>query len=432
MEKLSVILTAKTLMVMLNGTQLFISKKTNPSLFESLKEKVGQGDNAYFVNHFVDIKNKLETYSSGTLETKNNKVFIRGTNVKVPKALLKKFRELDGSEDTFAFLTLMNFWKKLAKNPSKRARKELYNFITRWNIPLMGNGDMVLEKGVDQKADAPAGVLVDCYSGMIDNSVGQVVSMPREEVDNDSNSNCSFGLHVSSPSYVRNNWSSDIIVEVIVNPEDVVSIPKDYNSAKMRVCKYVVAGYSDKTISRGGDKIVKLEDFVVELCEEEQQRLSDLWGSDVTGRGIKTDVVTSCKVGVIVSENVETNRDIENMSAREIVEFIKNKYDYDITFSLKSKKSIVKKALEIIDLNNLTLDIASESDIEEGELELCEKVLPETVNLPETISLSDKSFEELLVLAKSKFNLDFYISNSKKYVLDVLTHQYNQIGFKVI
>jgi len=30
------------------------------------------------------------------------------------------------------------------------------------------------------------------------------------------------------------------VVKVLVNPEDVVSIPTDYNDAKMRTCKYVV------------------------------------------------------------------------------------------------------------------------------------------------------------------------------------------------
>jgi hypothetical protein len=36
------------------------------------------------------------------------------------------------------------------------------------------------------------------------------------------------------------------MLEVEVNPADVVSIPADYNQAKMRVCKYQVIGLVDK------------------------------------------------------------------------------------------------------------------------------------------------------------------------------------------
>ena len=36
------------------------------------------------------------------------------------------------------------------------------------------------------------------------------------------------------------------MLEVEVNPSDVVSIPVDYNNSKMRVCKYKVLGVVDK------------------------------------------------------------------------------------------------------------------------------------------------------------------------------------------
>jgi len=36
--------------------------------------------------------------------------------------------------------------------------------------------------------------LVDNYTGTMDNSVGQIVSMPRQAVDNNRNQTCSNGL----------------------------------------------------------------------------------------------------------------------------------------------------------------------------------------------------------------------------------------------
>ena len=68
--------------------------------------------------------------------------------------------------------------------------------------------------------------------------------MPRNEVEDNPEKTCSAGLHVCSYDYLDNYSSSecdlDRVVICEVDPQDVVSIPSDYNNAKMRVCKYKV------------------------------------------------------------------------------------------------------------------------------------------------------------------------------------------------
>jgi hypothetical protein len=82
---------------------------------------------------------------------------------------------------------------------------------------------------------------MDCASNTFDNSPGKTVTMPRNQVDEDDQRTCSAGLHVCSKSYIGHFGSgSDRIVSVKVHPRDVVSIPVDYNDAKMRTCGYVV------------------------------------------------------------------------------------------------------------------------------------------------------------------------------------------------
>jgi hypothetical protein len=87
----------------------------------------------------------------------------------------------------------------------------------------------------------------DHYTGTYDNSVGKYVKMDRYKVDPNPNKTCSHGLHVGSLSYIdqiynnNNNNNNNIIVSCIVNPVNVVSIPTDYNGAKMRVCEYKVS-----------------------------------------------------------------------------------------------------------------------------------------------------------------------------------------------
>src|SRR5678815_3512509 len=45
---------------------------------------------------------------------------------------------------------------------------------------------------------------------------------------------------------IRDSYSGGIMLECEVNPADVVSIPVDYDQAKMRVCKYKVLGAVDR------------------------------------------------------------------------------------------------------------------------------------------------------------------------------------------
>jgi hypothetical protein len=68
--------------------------------------------------------------------------------------------------------------------------------------------------------------------------IGNSVEMPRSDCDPDRNQTCSTGLHVCHYSYLANNGTTHLVVEI--NPRDVVAVPTDYNGAKMRVCRFRV------------------------------------------------------------------------------------------------------------------------------------------------------------------------------------------------
>ena len=63
--------------------------------------------------------------------------------------------------------------------------------------------------------------------------------MDRNEVDDNPDNTCSSGLHVAAYNYAK-SFSSGHLVEVEINPEDVVAVPNDYDGEKMRVCKFKV------------------------------------------------------------------------------------------------------------------------------------------------------------------------------------------------
>lgn len=127
---------------------------------------------------------------------------------------------------------MVRFIENLMQNPSNRAVNELFGFLDACSLPITEDGYFLAYKRV-------RGDYLDCYSGTMDNSVGNVLRMERNEVDEDSDRTCSHGLHVCSYDYLQ-HFSGDRIVVCKINPRDVVAVPKDYNNSKMRVCEYEV------------------------------------------------------------------------------------------------------------------------------------------------------------------------------------------------
>ena len=74
------------------------------------------------------------------------------------------------------------------------------------------------------------------------NAPGEILEVDRNTVDEDDTVTCSRGLHVCSKSYLDHYGTSkgNKVVRCKVHPKDVVSIPIDYNNAKMRTCGYTV------------------------------------------------------------------------------------------------------------------------------------------------------------------------------------------------
>ena len=118
------------------------------------------------------------------------------------------------------------------ENPSKRAVDELYGFLEKNDLPITPDGQFLAYKKVRHD-------FKDCHTGTMDNSPGQVVSMERNQVCEDKDLTCSYGLHFCGMSYLR-HFGGDKTVIVKINPRDVVSIPSDYNEAKGRACRYEV------------------------------------------------------------------------------------------------------------------------------------------------------------------------------------------------
>lgn len=165
------------------------------------------------------------------VDIKNDKLLI--DNIEMPEGIKKQFLELRRRKKSKAYLA--NFWDKLQKNPNKNSIQMLYTFLEHNGHFIMADGDFIAYKAVTSD-------LLDYFTKTNKHKIGCVIKMDREQVDDNPNNMCSYGLHVCSPEYLRffNNKDNPRYLEVLINPKDVVAVPDDYNGTKMRVARYKV------------------------------------------------------------------------------------------------------------------------------------------------------------------------------------------------
>jgi len=150
---------------------------------------------------------------------------------------------------------LVAFIENTEANPNPESVEQLYNWIEAERLTLTEDGYIVGYKGVERKDDGSlvsvhsGRALVDGieFTGQIPNEVGTEVSMPRSAVEFNPARGCSNGLHVGTYEYAS-GWAKGALLEVHVNPADVVSVPTDCGAQKMRVSKYFIVG--DEVVER--------------------------------------------------------------------------------------------------------------------------------------------------------------------------------------
>jgi hypothetical protein len=190
----------------------------------------------------LDVKQTIKTYIGQvgdiTIDADLGVLYYKGTAIHNSLTA----RILTMISEGFDAMPLVNFLSNLRQNPSKKAVDELYEFLDYGKMPITSDGFFIAYKRVNDD-------FTSCHDGVTDNSIGKIVSMERNEVDDRSHVTCSHGLHICSFEYLS-HFSGDKVILVKVNPADVVSIPVDYNNTKARVCKYEVL--SDMTLQEAG------------------------------------------------------------------------------------------------------------------------------------------------------------------------------------
>jgi len=161
-------------------------------------------------------------------ESTTGNILIEGVELEVD--LANKVRQF--KNENVPFDHLLKFAERVKDNPSFNSRKMLYKFLEHNGHPITKTGTFLAYKKVTHD-------FKDLHTKSFDNSIGNVVEMDRNLVDDNPNNTCSSGLHVASFGYAKDFGNGKLLL-VEVAPEDVVSVPVDYKGTKMRTSRYTV------------------------------------------------------------------------------------------------------------------------------------------------------------------------------------------------
>lgn len=215
------------------NNQTYTVDQSHPN-FEKLK-KAFYDRNGKLFEQLHSVSQQITSLSEGKISIKNDKLYYKG--FEIHNTLTQKILSMLKQGCKIEYM--VKFLENLMQNPSKRSVEQLYSFIEQNHLPITDDGCFLSYKVVRHN-------FLDKYSGLYDNSVGRTINCDRNAVCDDPEKGCSQGFHCGGFKYSGPNGyyfsPGDRIVIVKVNPKNVVSVPKDHDFGKIRVCEYTVIG----------------------------------------------------------------------------------------------------------------------------------------------------------------------------------------------
>jgi len=238
---------------------------------------------------------KLVTLSAQLAEQSHGKVAITADGVfykgqKVDNTLSAKIQEL--IEHGKSVAGWLRFMDNLYQQPDMATVNEIYEWLNSGRFALTDDGCFLAYKKVGRDYK-------DIYTRTFNNRPGcPPVVMPRSAVNPDRRNTCSQGLHFCSRSYLPHyggGWERGKcrIMEVKINPADVVAIPIDYNYSKGRTWRYEVIRevQPDEMIEGRTDTMVMMQP-IVEVAAERYALIKQVKALPTVKRLLKRGVMT--------------------------------------------------------------------------------------------------------------------------------------------
>ena len=157
------------------------------------------------------------------------------------------------------------------------------------------------------------------HTGKEDYRVGNVISMPRNEGDDNNSVSCSMGFHAASKEYDYSGFGDQDIL-VIINPMDVLAVPKG-EVGKLRTCRWFFAMTLEKDeryiLDEEDFNVLELGDIYNEKCFEDiEEHVKNGFTEEVKRHTFTLPTLSSKELSVIINSleemtNVINSRVVE-------------------------------------------------------------------------------------------------------------------------
>lgn len=175
---------------------------------------------------------------SKLLKLKNNLIYWKEVSgLSLPQDLAEAILEAELANNSLLLTTYRNFWTLMSLNTDEKCRNNLYWFLRAYDLKLAKCGFFVAYRNVDRTSEKD--IYTDHHSHSTRIKIGEMVTIPRENCDCNSDIECSRGLHCASATWLKKNYFGTVGLACLVNPADVVAVPHDSTYGKLRTCAYL-------------------------------------------------------------------------------------------------------------------------------------------------------------------------------------------------
>ena len=212
--------------IICNSSDEELMKMFNPQYEKDLEE----------AESVKKVINSVET--SNLLIKKGDSIYFKGVSeLSLPKELVEAIITAENNNDELKLEAYRNFWTLMSLNPNEECRKNLFWFLTKYDMTIAKCGFFVGYRNVD--TTGKEGVYTDHHSHTFRIKIGEMVTMPREKCDCDSRVSCSQGLHIGGKGWLKQNYYGNTGLACLINPADVVAVPHIDDYGKLRTCAYL-------------------------------------------------------------------------------------------------------------------------------------------------------------------------------------------------
>ena len=153
------------------------------------------------------------------------------------------------------------------------------------------------------------------YTGQEDYRVGNIISMSRDEGDDNNSVSCSMGFHAASKEYDYSGFGDQDIL-VIINPMHVLAVPKG-EIGKLRTCRWFFAMTLEKDeryiLDEEDFNVLELGDIYNEKCFENiEEYVKNGFTEEVKRHTFTLPTLSSKELSIIINSLEEMSNVINN------------------------------------------------------------------------------------------------------------------------